>query len=153
MASRTSQQIFPMVRISFTPGAAVATKSNTLASGPTRPGIGTRRFRRRYSWSDSSVSMAMADSPGKTTSGRNPTGRFSKKAAMSPRPSAETSSTRWPCSAASRAMAAETVLLPTPPLPVKNSSRRSSRSGVGALPAQPGPNPTRLVWSSSATSM
>jgi hypothetical protein len=28
-------------------------------------------------------------------------------------------------------MAAETVLLPTPPFPVKNRSRRSSRSGVG----------------------
>jgi hypothetical protein len=27
-------------------------------------------------------------------------------------------------------MAAETVLLPTPPLPVKNSSRRPRRSGV-----------------------
>ena len=152
--SRTSQQILPMVRISFTPGAAVATKSNTLASGPTRPGNGSLRLRRRYSWSDASVSMAMAQRAGKTISGRKPTGRRSKKAAMSPRPSADTRSTFRPCWAARRAMAAETVVLPTPPFPVKKRSRRPRRSGVEAtaLISYP-PNPTRFVWSSSATSM
>ena len=45
--------------------------------------------------------------------------------------STSTSSTRWPCSAASSAVAAVTVLLPTPPLPVKKRRRRPRRSGVG----------------------
>ncbi len=40
--SRTSQHTLPTVRISFTPGAAVATNSSTRASGPSRPNTGTR---------------------------------------------------------------------------------------------------------------
>jgi hypothetical protein len=78
IASRTSQQILPTVRISFTPGAAVATKSKALAIGPIRPGMGTFRWRRTYSLSDASVSMAMAHTPGWTRSGRNPTAGRSK---------------------------------------------------------------------------
>ena len=66
IASRTSQQILPIVRISFTPGAAVATNSSTRASGPSRPSTGTLRFSRRYSCSDASVSIDIARTPGCT---------------------------------------------------------------------------------------
>ena len=62
--SRTSQQTFPTVRISFTPGAAVATKSNIFATGPIRPSTGTLRFSFRYSWSDASVCMVIPNTPG-----------------------------------------------------------------------------------------
>ena len=62
--SRTSQHTLPTVRISFTPGAAVATKSSTRASGPSRPSTGTRRLSLRYSLSDSSVRIAIAKTPG-----------------------------------------------------------------------------------------
>ena len=58
--SRSSQQILPTVRISFTPGAAVATKSNARAIGPMRPNTGTRACTLRYSRSDASVSICIA---------------------------------------------------------------------------------------------
>src|SRR6185437_10862242 len=52
--------------------------------------------------------------------------------------STSTSRTRLPWSAASNAVAAVTVLFPTPPLPVKKSSRRSSSPLTGeVLPAEP----------------
>ena len=62
--SRVSHAILPIVRISLTPGAAVATKSSARASGPRRPRIGTRMLSFRYSRSDASVSIAMARTPG-----------------------------------------------------------------------------------------
>ena len=52
------------VRISRTPGAAVATKSKALARGPMRPTTGICRLRRRYSRSDASVSIDMAHNRG-----------------------------------------------------------------------------------------
>ena len=63
--------ILPIVRISFTPGAAVATKSSTRASGPMPPDhrhpqvepAGTR-------CSDASVSIAIASTPGMDLRGR-----------------------------------------------------------------------------------
>ncbi len=73
--SRTSHTILPIVRISFTPGAAVATKSRARASGPMRPMTGTCRLRRRYSCSDASVSIAIASTPGWISFGREPDGR------------------------------------------------------------------------------
>ena len=64
---RTSQQSFPTVMISRTPGAAVARKSNALATGPIRPTTGTCNWSLRYSRSDASVSIVMAKSPGWTS--------------------------------------------------------------------------------------
>ncbi len=64
--SRRSQQILPTVRISRTPGAAVATKSKARASGPRRPNTGTRACTFRYSRSDASVSICMTNTPGYT---------------------------------------------------------------------------------------
>jgi len=58
--SRSSHTTLPTVRISFTPGAAVATKSNARASGPIRPNTGTRACTLRYSRSDASVSICIA---------------------------------------------------------------------------------------------
>ncbi len=49
-----------MVRISFTPGAAVAMKSNVRATGPIRPSSGILSWSRRYSFSEASVSMDIA---------------------------------------------------------------------------------------------
>ena len=51
----------PTARISFTPGAASATKSNVRASGPMRPTSGTLTNSRRYSRSESSVFIAMRE--------------------------------------------------------------------------------------------
>src|SRR5262249_39020400 len=121
--------------ISFTPGAAVATKSSTWASGPRRPITGTRRLSLMYSCSDASVSIAMARMPGWISLGVNPTGACSNCAGMSPLASTSTSRTRLPTSAASSAVAAATVLLPTPPLPVKKRSLRSRSSGAGPFTA------------------
>ena len=54
-----------MVRISFTPGAALATKSKVRASGPRRATNGIFSWRLRYSFSDSSVSIDIAKRPGR----------------------------------------------------------------------------------------
>ena len=72
--SRTSKHSLPTVRISRTPGAAVARKSNALATGPMRPTIGTCSWSLRYSRSDASVSMVMAKRPGWTSFSLNAIG-------------------------------------------------------------------------------
>ena len=56
----TSHASFPMVRISFTPGAALAMKSKVRASGPILARSGIFSWRLRYSLSDSSVFIDMA---------------------------------------------------------------------------------------------
>src|SRR6478752_2410980 len=127
--SRTSQHTLPMVRISFTPGAAVATKSSMPASGPSRPMIGTRRLSRRYSARLASVSIAISEIPGTTSRGLKLILPASKRSAIVPFASTLTTRTRLPCRAATSASAAATVLLPTPPLPVTTRRRRPSRSG------------------------
>src|SRR3954471_10213398 len=124
--SRSSQQILPTVRISLTPGAAVATKSNARAMGPMRPNTGTRACTLRYSRSEDSVSICIANTPGCTWRGSKPTGACSNRAVRLFLASTSTSRTFLPWSAARSAVAAVTVLLPTPPFPVKKSSRRSS---------------------------
>src|SRR5579884_3575726 len=50
---------------------------------------------------------------------------------MSPLASISQTSVFWPRSAASRARAAAMVVLPTPPLPLTNSSLRSRRAVIG----------------------
>jgi hypothetical protein len=64
----------PTVRISFTPGAAVATKSNIFATGPSRASNGSFSCNLRYSRSDSSVFIAMAYRLGCTSVGANSRG-------------------------------------------------------------------------------
>ena len=66
------------MRISRTPGAAVATKSKALARGPMRPTTGMRRLSRRYSRSDASVSIDMAHSDGNTSRAAKLVGPVSK---------------------------------------------------------------------------
>src|SRR5579859_1267805 len=56
----------------------------------------------------------------------NEVGPVSKKSARLPLASTSQTSVRFPCSAASRARAAATAVLPTPPLPVTKISLRSS---------------------------
>ncbi len=56
-----------MMSTSFTPGAAWATKSKLRASGPMRASTGTLSWRRRYSFSDSSVCIDMAKRLGATS--------------------------------------------------------------------------------------
>ena len=63
-------------------------------------------------------------------------GPVSKKSARLPLASTSQTSVRLPCCAASSASDAAIVVLPTPPLPVTNSSWRSSRS-VGMGPTRP----------------
>src|SRR4051812_11837164 len=120
-----------MVRTSFTPGAAVATKSRTRTSGPRRPSTGTFRFSLRYSRRLASVSIDIAKTPGWISRGWKPAGRDSKRSVMLPLASTSMTSTRLPCSAASSAIAAVMVVLPTPPFPVKKSRRNPRRSGEG----------------------
>ena len=48
------------MRISRTPGAAVATKSKAFATGPIRPITGTRAIIFKYSLSEASVSIDIA---------------------------------------------------------------------------------------------
>ena len=107
-----------------------------------RPNTGTRACTLRYSRSDASVSICIANTPGCTWRGSKPTGACSNSAVRLFLASTSTSRTFLPWSAARSAVAAVTVLLPTPPLPVKKSSRRSSspltrphRAGA-ALPAE-----------------
>src|SRR5436190_14860347 len=118
-----------MVRTSFTPGAACATKSKVLASGPIRATRGTFSCRRRYSFSDSSVCIDMAKRLGAISLGVKSVSPTSKKSARLPLASTSPTSVRLPWCAASNASAAAIVVLPTPPLPVTNSNCRSSRLG------------------------
>ena len=62
------------MRISRTPGAAVARKSKALATGPIRPTMGIWSCILRYSRSDASVSIVMAKSPGWTSFSLNAVG-------------------------------------------------------------------------------
>ena len=55
----------------MTPGAASATKSNVLASGPMRPSSGIFTNSRRYSRSESSVFIVIANRFGATSVGSN----------------------------------------------------------------------------------
>ena len=80
--------------------------------------------------SDSSVSIDMAKRLGCTSRGSKPVSPTSKKPARLPLASTSQTRVRLPRSAASRARPAATVVLPTPPLPVTNSSRRSRRSRI-----------------------
>src|SRR5207248_4503555 len=116
------------MRISRTPGAAVATNSKARASGPMRPTTGTRRKSRRYSRSDASVSIDMAHRRGCTSVGWNFVFPVSRASAIAPLASISQSRVRLPRLAASRASDEATVVLPTPPLPVTTNSLRSSRS-------------------------
>src|SRR5437764_3588175 len=70
----------------------------------------------------------MAHSPGKTWRAAKSRALVSNRADRSPLASRSQASVRRPRWALSRARAAATVLLPTPPFPVTNSRRRS-RSG------------------------
>src|SRR5688572_21106135 len=111
-------------------------KSKVRASGPIRDSSGTLSWRLRYSLSDSSVSIDIAHSDGCTSRALNAVGPASKKSARFPLASTSHTRVRRPDRAASRPSAAATVLLPTPPLPVTNSSRRS-RSEMGSAPGEP----------------
>ena len=99
-----------------------------------RASSGTLSWSRRYSFSDSSVSIDIAKRSGAISRG-------SKSRRARPRRSRRGCPWRRPrrracaCRAATRAApsAAAMVVLPTPPLPVTNSSCRSSRSvGIGS---------------------
>ena len=89
--------ILPIVRISFTPGAAVATKSSTRASGPSRPMHRHAQvelqvlLQRRLG-----VHRHREDAGIAPRAGVKPTGRCSNCAGMSPLASTSTSSTRLP---------------------------------------------------------
>ena len=119
------------MRISFTPGAALATKSRVRASGPMRASSGTRSCRRE---------VLLAASPRCSSPWR--TGRAGpRRGAKRERAALEGAGQRalgvdladeGALALAGRRAApsaAATVVLPTPPLPVTNSSWRSS-SGV-----------------------
>src|SRR5580765_316694 len=105
------------------------------ASGPRRANSGIRSCKARYSRKESSVFIVIANSPSWTSRGVNARGAHSNVAAKVPLASTSHTRTRFPRRAASRASAAEIVVLPTPPLPVTNTSRRSNKSvtGRGAL--------------------
>ena len=62
--SRTSQQTLPTVRISLTPGAAVATKSRTLASGTDPAEHRDAQVAPQVLAQGASVSICMAQHPG-----------------------------------------------------------------------------------------
>src|SRR5258706_3167221 len=88
----------------------------------------------RYSASDSSASIDIANRPGWSSRGLNVVRPASKKSARFPLASSSHTSVRLPRCAASSPSAAAMVVLPTPPLPLMNSSFRSSRStGAKAL--------------------
>ena len=99
------------------------------------------------------MSIDIDQTPGAISRGVKSVGGASKRDVTSPLASTSQTSTRLPCSAASWARPAATVVLPTPPLPVTNTRRRSSRSGAARhrpayLPRpharpQGAPNPTR----------
>src|SRR5580704_15696287 len=103
-----------------------------------RPTTGIFRLSFRYSRSDASVSIDMAKTPGAISRSANAVGAASKSDERSPFASTSQASTRLPCSAANWASAAATVVLPTPPLPVTKTSRRSRRPGaVTTAPSRP----------------
>ena len=79
VARRTSHASLPTVRISFTPGAALATKSKVRARGPMRASSGSLSWRLRYSLSDSSVSIDMAKRSGWTSVRVEPGRRRSRR--------------------------------------------------------------------------
>src|SRR3954447_4323787 len=87
----------------------------------------------------------MAHRSGATRSGSNPGFGVSKKSARSPLSSTSTASVRRPRSELSRARAAAVVLLPTPPLRVTTSGRRSSRSAGFTLESR-GFRPVNVRW-------
>src|ERR1019366_5480070 len=91
-----------------------------------RPTTGILRCSFRYSRSDASVSMDMTEGPPGTLTGSKPTLPASKASARSPLASTSQASTRRPDAASSHASPAAIVVLPVPPLPVTNRSRRSS---------------------------
>src|ERR1700733_11116427 len=93
----------------------------------------------RYSRNDASVSIDIDHTPGATSRGVKSVGGASKSAVTSPLASTSQTKTRLPCSAASWASPAATVVLPTPPLPVTNTSRRSSKLGVPLTASAPVP--------------
>src|SRR5436305_7403114 len=126
------------MRISRTPGAAVATNSKARASGPMRPTTGTRRLSRRYSRSDASVSIDIVDSLGSTSAGWKPVWPVSRASASAPLASISQRRVRLPRLAARRASDEATVVLPTPPLPVTKRSLRSRMSAGTRRPAPAG---------------
>src|SRR5688572_2685836 len=106
-----------------------------------RPTKGMRNSR-RYSFSDCSVSIVIAERLGSISRGRYSSGPVSNARARSPFSSFSHSNVRLPCAAPTMASAAATLVLPTPPLPVTKSRRRSSIgrdspiAGGAALPAE-----------------
>src|SRR5262245_4672077 len=76
----------------------------------------------------------MAESEGATATGSGPIAR-SKMSAVECAGSVDTSSTRRPRRLAASAVADAHVVLPTPPLPPKNSTCRSKRSRTRGLAA------------------
>ncbi len=137
------------MRISFTPGAALATKSNVRASGPILAMSGIFSWRLRYSLSESSVFIDIANRPGRTSRSLNAVGPVSKKSARLPLASTSATSVRLPCCAARSASEAAMVVLPTPPLPVTNSSLRSRRSVMAEGPDRAGGQPPKPMRRSS----
>src|SRR5439155_24744649 len=83
--------------------------------------------------SDASVSIDIANRPGWTSRGVNDVGLVWKESARFPFASTSHARTRRPRWDASRASAAATVVLPTPPLPVTKTSLRSRSSTTSAL--------------------
>ena len=80
----------------MTPGAASATKSNVLASGPMRPSNGIFTNSRRYSRSASSVFIVIADRFGATVVGSNSNVPTSKAWLNAPLASISQTSVRRP---------------------------------------------------------
>src|SRR5580704_15269340 len=93
----------------------------------------------RYSRNDARVSIDIDQTPGAISRGVKSVGGASKSDVTSPLASTSHTRTRLPCSAASWARPAATVVLPTPPLPVTNTRRRSNRSGAALTARMPVP--------------
>ena len=92
--------------------------------------IGTRMLTRRYSRSDASVSIAIASTPGIDLAGREADRLLLElRGDVALGVDLDEQHALADAARASSAVAAAIVLLPTPPLPVKNRQRRSSRSG------------------------
>src|SRR4029453_11558823 len=85
--------------------------------------------------------MDMAHSPGAISRSLNWVGPVSNAPARSPLASTSHSSVRIPRDAASWPSAAAIAVLPTPPLPVTNSSLRSSRPDAIGSAAEPNAPP------------
>src|SRR5271165_276467 len=106
-----------------------------------RPTTGMRNCNLRYSRNEASVSIDIDQTPGAISRGVKSVGGASNSDVTSPLASTSQTRTRLPCSAASWERPAATVVLPTPPLPVTKSSRRSSRSGAALTARVPVPPP------------